>query len=429
MSGPARAPGATPEELAALAAAAHAALVPAVAPRQFARTPGNIRRNQFLDYSTKQGQQTFKDNSLELPTKFDGSPENLKIFIKHLQDRAEKAGWNDIITIPVGPAGARVDMNLLTQYGRVSLQDVRAHSATWAGVADQRNDQNSAMMYQCISASLSNNAQIKVLNVENEYIVNNVRDGPMFFRVLIGKCYVDTTGTIEQLQQSLRNLPSFMTSVNSNISEFNQHVEDIVMSLMARDAATAGLLTDLYDGYQTASDTKFTRYIETRYEAYMDGRDNMTYQQLMSAAEAMYLNKKRAGEWNAPTAEEEQIIAMTAQIKSLRADQKKPLKKKEKETTKDKDRIKFETQPWMLVPPSANETSKVKKYNKKDWRWCVKHQKWTLHGKPGNECRLTDEQAARNLEEAQTRSGNLGLTAIEDGDDSTTGGYESNGSD
>ena len=153
------------------------------------------------------------------------------------------------------------------------------------------------MMYQCISASLSNNAQIKVLNVENEYIVNNVRDGPMFFRVLIGKCYVDTTGTIEQLQRSLRNLPSFMTSVNSNISEFNQHVEDIVMSLMARDAATAGLLTDLYDGYQTASDTKFTRYIETRYEAYMDGRDNMTYQQLMSAAEAMYLNKKRVGEW------------------------------------------------------------------------------------------------------------------------------------
>ena len=74
-----------PAALAVLAAAAHAALVPAVAPRQFARTPGNIRRNQFLDYSTKQGQQTFKDNSLELPTKFDGSPENLKIFIRHLQ--------------------------------------------------------------------------------------------------------------------------------------------------------------------------------------------------------------------------------------------------------------------------------------------------------------------------------------------------------
>ena len=67
------------------------------------------------------------------------------------------------------------------------------------------------MLYQCISASLTVNTQLKIVNVQSEYTVNKVQDGTLLIRVLIGKCYVDTNATIKQLQRSLRNLLTYMT--------------------------------------------------------------------------------------------------------------------------------------------------------------------------------------------------------------------------
>ena len=100
--------------------------------------------------------------------------------------------------------------------------------------------------------------------------MNKVQDGALFFRVLIGKCYVDRNATIEQLQRSLRNLPAYMTSISSNISEFNIYVEDITNSLAARSVEYMGIITVLYNRYQAANNAKFVSYIENRYNSHMD---------------------------------------------------------------------------------------------------------------------------------------------------------------
>ena len=86
-----------------------------------------------------------------------------------------------------------------------------------------------------------------------------------------------------------------MSSVNSNVVDFNSYVEDNVLSLETRSVTYTGLITNLYNGYQAASDTKFTKHIETRYDAYLDGREVLSADSVMLAAESLYSNRVWTG--------------------------------------------------------------------------------------------------------------------------------------
>lgn len=215
-----------------------------------------------------------------------------------------------------------------------------------------------------------------------------------------------------------------MTSVSSNISEFNAYVEDIMSSIAARGVLYTGLIMDLYDGYQAASDAKFSEYIEGRYNSYLDGQEKLTPESFMATAESFYLNCKRTGDWNAPMPEQVKMMAMAAELSVLKAVKKPPLKKKDPKDGRCKGngrrnggKEKYPVESWMLVPLSDGHENDVKKFNGKDWRWCPKHIKWTLHGGPGNECRLTDAQAAKIAESREKeREERLALNSIrEDG--------------
>ena len=157
-------------------------LAPAVittpTPQTFTRVPGDISMHVYLDYTQKTDLQLFKDNSVQLPTKFDGAVANLKVFAKELRDHVDKAGWKALIDIPVD-GGSTLD--LLLNYAQIPLKKVKQHVRTWAGVQGSRNNQSSAMMYQCISASLSASTQLEIVNLQDEYTINGLQDGVVFF--------------------------------------------------------------------------------------------------------------------------------------------------------------------------------------------------------------------------------------------------------
>ena len=128
--------------------------------RVFAHVPGDLSVHPFLDYLQKHNMQVFKDNSVPLPTRFDGSPGSIKVFTKASRDRVDKASWSSILTIPV-----RVEnVDLLDGFSRVTVDKVWDHAkATWAAMSNSQQDQNSAMLYHCISASITTKAQLKIL--------------------------------------------------------------------------------------------------------------------------------------------------------------------------------------------------------------------------------------------------------------------------
>ena len=96
--------------------------------RTFARLPGDIANHAYLDYTLKNDLQLFKDNSIQLPTKFKGPVVNLKVFTKEIGDRVDKVGWKMLIAIPVD--GKVLD--LLTHYTQITAKRMIEYTKTWA---------------------------------------------------------------------------------------------------------------------------------------------------------------------------------------------------------------------------------------------------------------------------------------------------------
>ena len=68
-----------------------------------------------------------------LEAKFDGEADNLAVVLASVFDRARCFNWHRLITVPIDDGTTR---NLLTHYGQVSLDNTRAHTATYLN-ADQ----------------------------------------------------------------------------------------------------------------------------------------------------------------------------------------------------------------------------------------------------------------------------------------------------
>jgi len=84
---------------------------------KFALTPG-LTYNQPIDYSTTWGLKQWTEATKKLiDNLFDGSPQNLKMFLERLASRVVTAGWKTI---------TKVDgKDLQTQYGTISISDCK----------------------------------------------------------------------------------------------------------------------------------------------------------------------------------------------------------------------------------------------------------------------------------------------------------------
>ena len=86
-----------------------------------------------------------------------------------------KMGWQPIITIPVTPTPnalnpnpAPVNMDLLTQYGQITLGDIQAHAMTYIG-QPIRNNQLSLQLYDCLSNPVSKDVQERMVTERPTY--------------------------------------------------------------------------------------------------------------------------------------------------------------------------------------------------------------------------------------------------------------------
>jgi hypothetical protein len=83
--------------------------------------------------------------------------------------------------------------------------------------------------------------------------------------------------------------------------------------------------------------------------------------------------------WLAPSASDKEIIALRAQIASLKSPtnpgKKEKVPDKKKKFEKKKESTSFA---WKTVAPKTGEPIK-KIVSEKTYHWCVKHSAWTLH--------------------------------------------------
>ena len=320
---------------------------------------------------------------------FDCSPENMHHFLKLLEYRANEYGWDSyvggILWIPEDTNDPNSELRYLpSEYGRVSLGQIANFEETYLGT-QQRVAQDAYMLFKCLMDSLSKEARMKIEAWEDEYIIESNAgtkspSGNLLLKVIIRESHLDTNATTQSIRMKLSNLDDHMMKISSNVTQFNGYVKLLVRSLQARGQKVEALLSHLFKGYLAVSDKNFVKYINDKKDRYEEGIE-MHADRLMQLADNKYRLLKERDEWDAPTADEEKIMALQAAVENLTrnskkgrsTESKKPEKSRTSKKSNGKPRGKNQNPPkpsWMFQRPLKEELHKPRMWNGNEWWFC-----------------------------------------------------------
>jgi hypothetical protein len=317
---------------------------------------------------------------------FDCKQEDLRDLLELLQKRAEDFGWdNSVLAIPDdpnNPIGATKDF--VANHGTFKLDYLKQVATTYNGDSSRRVGQDSSLLYSCLFATLSKIGRTKVTAHRNMYLANGKPAGVLFLKVLIQMSTVDTNASVTLIRNQLANIETFLAKVSYDVTKTNQRVAELLQDLHSRGETTHDLMNNLFNAYKSVKDREFSRYITQKESDYEEGVIHMSEERLMLLAENKYKTLVEKGQWQAPTEEEEKIVALQTEIRALKNGRGADKKAKNKPTKKEGnskgggDKSKKKDEAWMHVAPKEGEP-KAKSYNGKQWHWCANHQKWCLH--------------------------------------------------
>ena len=115
----------------------------------FARTPAQVNTG-LINLESSEGMEIHNAATIALTTKFDGTTENIHMFLKNIKERGQSFRWDDILNIPDEDDRTH---NLIDQYRLITLNSIRAHATTYKA-AQARNIQNTTQMYMFLYASI-----------------------------------------------------------------------------------------------------------------------------------------------------------------------------------------------------------------------------------------------------------------------------------
>jgi hypothetical protein len=396
----------------------------------FALSPAMANAGAFLNLSTSTGAKLFKIGAAPLSTSFDFvDPSDLQVFLDLLKTKAKVQGWSRIFTVPVEIDGVTTNHSLLHNYGVIPLASVVSDALTYVN-AESKVTQDPFMLLQCIFALLDTEILKSVTTEAQHYHVVDTKApqeapipcGALLLKIIVMKAHVDTRATVSFIRTALSSLDTKMMALDSDISKFNAYVKTQVIALEARGETTSDLLVNVFKGYGTAQDSEFALFIKRNKDAYDEG-GGITVTSLMDAAENKFKTRVLLKTWSAPTKEQEQILALTAQVKQLRIAKAAPRKDK-RTPPKDLSKTKQDReQKWAwkkILPKEGEPVTKV--VDGKTYHLACEHhpKQWVCHTSaecsknPANNGVPKDAQAKQRLKKARIAAAAL---LAEEGED------------
>ena len=169
-----------------------AAQVPAPVPVAFSLTPALANSGGVIDYSTSEGIKLYAAATRSLYPKesvpFNCTAAALKDFIGLITDRSYSQGWSTILEIGLDPTDLinGDTINLLENYGNVTMATIRAHVEAYIGT-NTRAAQDSRQLYECLMASITIEGRNKITIWRDQYTVNGQASGVLLLKVIIMK--------------------------------------------------------------------------------------------------------------------------------------------------------------------------------------------------------------------------------------------------
>ena len=225
--------------------------------------------------------------------------------------------------------------------------------------------------------------------------------GPCLLKLVIQKSHVDTNATTSHILTQLGHIDKIVVDLKSNIVKVNEKVEARVEELAAQGETTIHLINNLFEEYKVASDKSFVAYIQkNKRDEYNDSTAPMEPDTLMYPASNYYVTSVEAEEWERPTQEEEQIIALEAQVKSHEANaasfaSNASLPGSPRTLKSPGGNPRSLKPPWMTVPPGSGKPQK-ERVNGKDYHWHPNHIAWGV-------CHLPSQCEGKGLKPSESR--------------------------
>jgi len=257
-----------------------------------------------------------------LPGKrFDLSEDQLQTFLKLVSYKSQEFQWEGLLTMPkkediVNKVANPKMYNLVHEYGQLKIADVKVKANTFIG-KPVRMAQDDMMLFNCLMASINETARARIQLMEHEFKVGNIFSGICLLRTLIRESHIDNNATNRIVLNKLANLDEYMDAIGNDVEKFNDYVNSSIESLAARGHQVPhDLLHCLFKGYAQVKDKTFTSYIIQKQNASDEGDETITADKLMQFAANKYKALVQTGEWQAPSAEQSELLALQAKVAS-----------------------------------------------------------------------------------------------------------------
>ena len=181
----------------------------------------------------------------------------MNLLLTHLRDLG-MFQLNKNCMIPI----AGIQINMVTDYGCVTLAVVMAHVATFI-MTNMRNSQNSKILFDLLNNSCSTQGLRRVQLWHSQYEVSGQQSGECFLKIIVCESHFDSNATVATMQLNLSNLDEYMTTNGSDIVAVNAYVQSQIDGLAARGEVTSDLLVNLFKGYKMVKDKPFIDYLQT----------------------------------------------------------------------------------------------------------------------------------------------------------------------
>ena len=398
--------------LQALASNLNPSTPPKVVP--FTLTPADSFDFTPVDYTSSTGAKIYKQAVEPLKTEYDLSSASLQLFLTQLESRAVTMAWSYIYHIPDKDGKKR---SLFQQFGMLTKENVKDHADTYM-IFDDKRKQMAWQMAACITSSLAPKAQLEMRVAQDKCTNHGILHGPTMLFVIIHRASINIRASTFLFRQRLVRAPLYLQAKDFDVKVFNEHIADILFNLRARGETAPDTLIHLFNAYKSAPDEDFVNYIKAKETLYEEEEIELDPDTLMELALTKYNTFCEQGTWNQLSKEQEEIIALKAQVNKLenakndssnkkdgakKADGAKGISKK-----RDERKARDTDESW-----KHKKTLDVIVRNETPWHWCPFHNKYTIH-KP-EVCKLNPKVA--KVEKAQGMTTTVEDLGVSFGDD------------
>jgi hypothetical protein len=175
-------------------------------------------------------------------------------------------------------------------------------------------------MYLFLKTSITDGLLERVISHAGDYTsAMGFEDGPSLLKVIVTISHVDTRAQSGYICQCLARLSITILKeeYNCDIEKINEYMVVLEEVLAAQGEVSQDTIVNVQAAYKVCKDAAFVRHTRDKYSCWEQGAA-MSLKDYMSSALTKYKTLKMKGQWEAPSLEQEQIIALSVAVSLLK---------------------------------------------------------------------------------------------------------------